>query len=443
MKFYITTFCLMLFLVIPYSNSFAQPHWTKDPNNPIMSGGDPGSWNRSIFGPVVLYNQDSARYEMWFTASSQANWSWPCRIGFATSPDGITWTMLDSVVLEPTAGTWDETTTDAAMVLQENGQYKMWYSSWENGSTPKIGYATSGDGITWQKYLGNPVFGPGTEPWEADGAAYGTVMPVQGGGYKMWYAGFYSQGDSTAVGYAESNDGIFWQRPLSDPVLTVGSSGEWDDGLLFSGGFLYHNGIYYMSYQGGRNWINPQWQIGLAFSDDGITWTKYNDSTTTNHPYAESDPVLSPSPGEWDGDCIEPSTVMLIGDTLHLWYDGWKEPSPPNLSFIGHATMPLSVLGMNDYDNSHISKGYSLSQNYPNPFNPKTVIRYTLPLASRIDLSVYNLLGQKVATLVSAKQPAGTYTVKWDASGFAGGVYLYRLETDKGFVQTKKLILLK
>jgi len=60
-----------------------------------------------------------------------------------------------------------------------------------------------------------------------------------------------------------------------------------------------------------------------------------------------------------------------------------------------------------------------------------------------VELSIYNILGQKVITLVSKKQPAGSYKVNWDASGFASGVYLYRLEADKGYVQTRKLILLK
>jgi len=84
-----------------------------------------------------------------------------------------------------------------------------------------------------------------------------------------------------------------------------------------------------------------------------------------------------------------------------------------------------------------------LYQNYPNPFNPNTTIEYQLPTISGVDLSIYNLLGQKVATLVSTKQHAGKYDVEWDATGFASGVYLYRLETDKGFTQTKKLILMK
>ena len=90
---------------------------------------------------------------------------------------------------------------------------------------------------------------------------------------------------------------------------------------------------------------------------------------------------------------------------------------------------------------------FSLSQNYPNPFNPKTVIRYTVgahhdaPL--HVELAIYNLLGQKVATLVSKKQQAGNYNVQWDATGFVSGVYLYRLVTDKGYENVKKLVLLK
>jgi hypothetical protein len=60
-----------------------------------------------------------------------------------------------------------------------------------------------------------------------------------------------------------------------------------------------------------------------------------------------------------------------------------------------------------------------------------------------LDLSIYNLLGQKIATLVNQKQPAGSYQVQWDANGFAGGVYFYQLRTDNGFAQTKKLLLLK
>ena len=64
-------------------------------------------------------------------------------------------------------------------------------------------------------------------------------------------------------------------------------------------------------------------------------------------------------------------------------------------------------------------------------------------MISQVYLSIYNILGQKLDILVSERQPAGKYNVEWDASGFAGGIYFYRLETDNGFVQSRKLILLK
>jgi alkaline phosphatase D len=86
---------------------------------------------------------------------------------------------------------------------------------------------------------------------------------------------------------------------------------------------------------------------------------------------------------------------------------------------------------------------FQLFQNYPNPFNPLTAIGYQLSAASHVELSIYNLLGQKVAVLVSERQQAGYHEVEWNATGFASGVYLYRIATDKGFTQTKKLILLK
>jgi hypothetical protein len=87
--------------------------------------------------------------------------------------------------------------------------------------------------------------------------------------------------------------------------------------------------------------------------------------------------------------------------------------------------------------------GFELEKNYPNPFNPRTIINYELQITNDVDLSIYNALGQKVATLVSEKQLAGSHQVEWDATGFSSGVYYYRLTTGVGFSQTRKLTLLK
>ena len=86
---------------------------------------------------------------------------------------------------------------------------------------------------------------------------------------------------------------------------------------------------------------------------------------------------------------------------------------------------------------------FSLMQNYPNPFNPTTTIKYALPKASKVKLEVFNLLGQKVATLVNGFKQAGYHQVTFDGSRLPSGVYYFRLQTDKGFIKTRKLVLLK
>ena len=86
-------------------------------------------------------------------------------------------------------------------------------------------------------------------------------------------------------------------------------------------------------------------------------------------------------------------------------------------------------------------KSFSLQQNYPNPFNPGTVIRWQLAVSSDVELSVYNLLGQKVTTLVSEKQQAGYHKVEWDAGQMASGVYYYLINAGE-FQDVRKMVLL-
>jgi len=91
---------------------------------------------------------------------------------------------------------------------------------------------------------------------------------------------------------------------------------------------------------------------------------------------------------------------------------------------------------------SGVPRQYTLSQNYPNPFNPVTVIRYSIPKAEEVSLVVYNLIGEEVAHLIDERKPAGSYTVKWNASIVSSGIYFYRLQAGD-FVQTRKMVLLK
>jgi len=92
-------------------------------------------------------------------------------------------------------------------------------------------------------------------------------------------------------------------------------------------------------------------------------------------------------------------------------------------------------------------KDFRLFQNYPNPFNPETSIRYEVPTTSKITLEIFNILGQKLKTLLDEKKTPGQYSVIWDGTNELGhkvssGLYIYRLEGD-GFVKNRKMILLK
>jgi hypothetical protein len=86
--------------------------------------------------------------------------------------------------------------------------------------------------------------------------------------------------------------------------------------------------------------------------------------------------------------------------------------------------------------------GYALAQNYPNPFNPATTIDFALGKASNVKLTIYNLLGQKVATLIDAPLGAGPHSVRFTATNLSTGVYFYRLEAGS-FKENKKMLLLK
>jgi hypothetical protein len=179
--------------------------------------------------------------------------------------------------------------------------------------------------------------------------------------------------------------------------------------------------------------------------------------------------------GEYDGYLNNGGeTVALIdaaGDTLFSIHYNNRDPWPVTADGAGYSLVPKE-LDLNGDPNDpanwqasyavHGSPGkddrattlvesqligkpgkFQLHQNYPNPFNPSTLINYQLPMSSEVELSIYNLLGQKVATLVSEKQQAGQYQLEWHADGFASGLYFYRLQAGTGFVQTKKMLLIR
>jgi hypothetical protein len=110
---------------------------------------------------------------------------------------------------------------------------------------------------------------------------------------------------------------------------------------------------------------------------------------------------------------------------------------------IGDLGIGCVAVDVEEYgDGSNLPYLFELKQSYPNPFNPVTTIEYSVPRRSHVKIEVFNTLGQSVRTLVDREESVGSYTISWDGSAVASGVYLYKL-TAGDLVETKKMVLMK
>ena len=163
------------------------------------------------------------------------------------------------------------------------------------------------------------------------------------------------------------------------------------------------------------------------------------------HYNSASDP---PSP--FDGQPVALRHLGSDGQVIVLGFPLYYMEQPTAQQVITRALLDLGeVTGIED-ESPVLEAGnlkFELLQNYPNPFNPRTQITYRLPVASEVDLTVFNLLGQRIKTLVRQKQDSGSYTVEWDGKDdlgrdVASGIYLFRLSAEN-FEQVRKMILLR
>ena len=157
-------------------------------------------------------------------------------------------------------------------------------------------------------------------------------------------------------------------------------------------------------------------------------------------------PVVNTGP-LYQGQAI-PTQGGPQGSTMNRTFRVHRYPTD-YLGFAGHDLEPMGPieLYMNTQTLTYIPNKFRLHQNFPNPFNPETIIRYNLPENIFVNISVYDLLGRKVKTLVNQAQVAGSQSVVWDANDDYGervgaGIYLYQIQVG-AFVQTRKMVLLK
>jgi hypothetical protein len=144
-----------------------------------------------------------------------------------------------------------------------------------------------------------------------------------------------------------------------------------------------------------------------------------------------------------------------LGDLYHWWnatvregatdyYAAWKaQAETENTKLdIWLETGKFPETGVERLPGTTLPADFTLGQNYPNPFNPTTNIEYSVPVSGHVSIKIYNAIGQEVATVYNGVQQAGKYLATFDGSQLAGGVYIYRLQSDNVSI-TKKLILMK
>jgi predicted GH43/DUF377 family glycosyl hydrolase len=258
----------------------------------------------------------------------------------------------DNPLLELGApGEWDGGTIFLPEVIVETDTFHMFYTGVITpfSSAPSIGYASSSDGLTWTKNIDNPVLvgdGTGFDAYYVASPA----MIYENGLWIMYYAGQPTpppvpSGSQIGRAAAPAPTGP-WTRG-TEPVLTLGSSNEWDSGFIEANTVLKIDNEYIMYYSGGADFFEGAgFMIGRATSPDGLTWTKYDDPATTEAPFAESDPVLVPGiAGSWDEAMVWESTVRHTPCGWEMYYTG-----APSLleAAIGYARSEDGIVWMKD-----------------------------------------------------------------------------------------------
>jgi predicted GH43/DUF377 family glycosyl hydrolase len=216
-------------------------------------------WESDINRPAVIKRTNE--YHMWYTGQARQH-SW---IGHATSPDGTDWNRASSKPVLSPDQPWEKTSLMCPDVMwDEQAQvFRMWYSGGEDYEPDAIGYATSPDGNTWTKHPGNPIFkaNPGNA-WEQHKVTACQVVR-HGSWFYMFYIGFRDV-DHAQIGIARSKDGITnWQRHAANPVIKPTPDG-WDHDACYKPYAIFDGAKWLLWYNGRHGNVE---QIGLAIHE--------------------------------------------------------------------------------------------------------------------------------------------------------------------------------
>ncbi|MBQ7182193.1 MAG: hypothetical protein IJR87_13005 [Bacteroidaceae bacterium] len=306
-------FAAVLLLMLALSQTFCEARvksypvhggWVKYEGNPVLGGPELGT----CFDANVIREGEGA-YNMYF--------SWRPRKSLAVSrsEDGIQWSE-PQIVLRPDSTSGWEDLVNRSCTMFWKGRYHMWYTgqvfpSDQPHGISRIGYAVSDDGVHFTRVQREPVLKP-----EMQYEGYSVMNPYviydeERGVLRMWYSSGETYEPNVEC-YAESADGIHWERSPLNPIFGKGAPGDWDCDRV--GGLEVHrlpDGRFIMFYIGYSDIHTAR--IGAAVSADGITrWHRLG-----------ANPLVEPTPGSWDANaCYKPTVCHDRKGRWMLWYNG-------------------------------------------------------------------------------------------------------------------------
>jgi hypothetical protein len=213
-----------------------------------------------IKSPIVV--KRGTTYHMFFTGQDGTTAAW---VNYATSPDGVTWARVANHVLDPVAATWESVAVGSGGVIWDAtaSLWRMWYAGGAETYEPDaVGYATSPDGVTWTRPQSTPVMSPDADLlWEAARLAAGSVVQANGYFY-LFYIG-YRDVNEGSINVARSMDGITWKRHPLNPIIRKGQANtDWDRDSVYRPSALFEGSQWSVWYNG--RIATPE-QIGLAY----------------------------------------------------------------------------------------------------------------------------------------------------------------------------------
>ena len=224
------------------------------------------------------------------------------------SEDGVRWTDPVPTLTPDTASGWEDW-VNRNCVLKIGDTYKMWYTGQAHGNS-YIGVAESRDGQTFHRVSDTPVLSP--EAGFEGASVMNPCVLFENGRYRMWYSAGETY-EPNVLCYAESADGIHWEKSPLNPILEKNPAKEYEQNRIGGCQVLPHPDLGYLLFYIGYRDIHTAC-ICAAYSADGVT--KFH--------RCKHNPLIAPTAGAWDADaCYKPSALYdKANDRWRIWYNG-------------------------------------------------------------------------------------------------------------------------